>query len=148
MSDLPVKTEALIIATGATAKRLEIPGARDGELWQRGVSACAVCDGALPLFRDGPVFGIGGGDTAMEEAMFLTKYASSVTIVHRRNEFRASKIMQARALGNPKIKVMWDSVVEEAKAETRLLGLPRHQKYQDRYGAGGARCRLVLCHRA
>ncbi|HYF47129.1 MAG TPA: FAD-dependent oxidoreductase, partial [Acidimicrobiales bacterium] len=70
------QARALIIATGATAKRDDIPGTRDGELWQRGVSACAVCDGALPMFRNVPLFVIGGGDSAMEEAGFLTKFAS------------------------------------------------------------------------
>jgi thioredoxin reductase (NADPH) len=94
---------ALIIATGATAKRDDVPGTRDGELWQRGVSACAVCDGALPVFRGKPLFVIGGGDSAMEEAVFLTKFGSRVTIVHRRDELRASKIMQHRAQENPKI---------------------------------------------
>ncbi len=98
--------QALIIATGATAKRDDVPGTRDGELWQRGVSACAVCDGALPMFRNKAMFVIGGGDSAMEEAGFLTKFASKVYLVHRRDELRASKIMQDRARANPKIEFL------------------------------------------
>jgi thioredoxin reductase (NADPH) len=98
--------QALIIATGATAKRDNIPGTADGELWQRGVSACAVCDGALPVFRNKPLFVVGGGDSAMEEAHFLTKFASKVYIVHRRDELRASVIMQRRAQQNPKIEFL------------------------------------------
>src|SRR4029079_1297532 len=98
------EAKALIIATGATAKRDDIVGTRDGELWQRGVSACAVCDGALPGFRGKPLFVIGGGDSAMEEATFLTKFGSSVTIVHRRDDLRASRIMIHRAESNPKIQ--------------------------------------------
>ena len=111
------EAETLIIATGATARRLEIPGAgdmSDGGFWQRGVSACAVCDGALPAYRNQPLAVIGGGDSAMEEASFLTKYGSTVYILHRRDELRASKIMQQRALDNPKIEFLWSSVVTEA----------------------------------
>ena len=107
--------DSVIIATGATAKRLDIPGANDGELWQKGISACAVCDGALPAFRDQPLVVIGGGDSAVEEASFLTKYGSTVYIVHRRDELRASKIMQQRALDNPKIEMLWSHRVTEAK---------------------------------
>jgi thioredoxin reductase (NADPH) len=99
-------TNALIIATGATAKRDDIPGTRDNELWQKGVSACAVCDGALPVFRNQPLFVVGGGDSAMEEANFLTKFASKVYIVHRREELRASAIMQDRARKNAKIELL------------------------------------------
>lgn len=106
------ETNAIIIATGATAKRLDIPGARDGEFWQKGVTACAVCDGAAPIFRNRPLFVIGGGDTAMEEALFLTKFGSRVYIVHRRDQLRASKIMQERVFKNHKIEVLWDSVIE------------------------------------
>jgi len=98
--------KVLVIATGATAKRDDIPGTRDGELWQRGVSACAVCDGALPMFRNKPLFVIGGGDSAMEEATFLSKFGSQVFLVHRRDELRASQIMQQRARGNPKIEML------------------------------------------
>ncbi len=98
--------KTLIIATGATAKRDDIPGTRDNELWQKGVSACAVCDGALPMFRNKPLFVVGGGDSAMEEASFLSKFASKVHLVHRRDEFRASAIMQERAKANPKIEMM------------------------------------------
>lgn len=105
------EADSVIISTGATAKRLDIPGAGDGEFWQKGVTACAVCDGAAPIFRNNPLFVIGGGDTAMEEAMFLTKFGSRIYIVHRRDQFRASKIMQERALKNPKIEVLWDSEV-------------------------------------
>lgn len=100
------EARAIIIATGATAKRDDVPGTRDGELWQKGVSACAVCDGALPMFRNKPMFVVGGGDSAMEEASFLTKFASKVYIVHRRDELRASAIMQARAKSNPKIEML------------------------------------------
>ena len=100
------EAKALIVATGATAKRDDVPGTRDGELWQKGVSACAVCDGALPMFRGKPLFVVGGGDSAMEEASFLTKFASKVYIVHRRDELRASAIMQARAKDNPKIEML------------------------------------------
>lgn len=108
---------SIIISTGATAKRLDIKGTGDNEFWQKGVTACAVCDGAAPIFRNRPLFVVGGGDTAMEEALFLTKFGSKVYIVHRRDELRASKIMQERALRNPKIEVIWDSVVVEVKGD-------------------------------
>ncbi|MFT3691774.1 MAG: thioredoxin-disulfide reductase [Kofleriaceae bacterium] len=100
------EAKAIIIATGATAKRDDIVGTRDNELWQKGVSACAVCDGALPVFRNKPLFVVGGGDSAMEEASFLTKFASRVYIVHRRDELRASAIMQERAKHNEKIEFL------------------------------------------
>ena len=105
------EAKTIIIATGATAKRDDIPGTRDGELWQKGVSACAVCDGALPMFRNKPMFVVGGGDSAMEEASFLTKFASKVYIVHRRDELRASAIMQERAKANPKIEFLFSHKV-------------------------------------
>lgn len=112
-SKTQVTTEAIIIATGATAKRLEIEGAGDGEFWQKGVTACAVCDGAAPIFRNRPLFVIGGGDSAVEEAIFLTKYGSRVFIVHRRDQLRASKIMAERALKHPKIEILWNSGIEK-----------------------------------
>lgn len=104
-------TDSVIIATGATAKRLEIPGAGDGEFWQKGVTACAVCDGAMPLFRNQPLYVIGGGDSAVEESVFLTKFGSHVYLVHRRDKLRASKIMQERAMNHPKITILWDSEI-------------------------------------
>ncbi len=110
-----VTADSLIIATGATAKRLDIPGAGDGEFWQKGVTACAVCDGAMPIFRDKELYVIGGGDTAVEEATFLTKYGSKVYIVHRRDELRASKIMAQHAMDNPKIEILWNHVVTKVE---------------------------------
>eukprot|EP01134_Creolimax_fragrantissima_P002251 CFRG2251T1 len=115
-----VRARAVIIATGATARRLHFPGVNDGEFWQKGVSACAVCDGALPLFRNKPLIVVGGGDSAMEEALFLTKFASKVYILHRRDELRASKIMQNRALSNKKIEVLFNTIPVEAKGEEFL----------------------------
>jgi len=112
-----VRAESLIISTGATAKRLEIEGAGDGEFWQKGVTACAVCDGAAPIFRNKPLYVIGGGDSAVEEALFLTKYGSKVFIVHRRDELRASKIMAGRALKHPKIEVLWNSAIEKISGD-------------------------------
>ena len=111
----------LIIATGATAKRLFVSG--EDRLWQQGISACAVCDGALPIFRNKPLVVVGGGDTAVEEATYLSKFASMVYVVHRRNELRASKIMQSRLFANPKITMIWDSAVEEAVGERALAGV-------------------------
>lgn len=110
--------ESLIIATGATAKRLEIEGAGDHEFWQKGVTACAVCDGAAPIFKNRPLFVIGGGDSAVEEATFLTKYGSKVYIVHRRDELRASKIMAERAKNHPKIEILWNAVIEKIMGDS------------------------------
>ncbi|GAB4236706.1 MAG: thioredoxin-disulfide reductase [Chlamydiales bacterium] len=115
------RAKALIIATGANAKRLDIPGTRDGEFWNKGVSACAICDGAMPIFRNKTLFVIGGGDSACEEALYLTKYADKVYIVHRRDEFRASKIMAKRAIEHPKITVLWDSVLVKVEG-TNIVG--------------------------
>ena len=112
-SSVKAAAHSIIIATGATAKRLDIEGARDGEFWQKGVSACAVCDGAAPIFRNRPLYVIGGGDSAVEEAIFLTKYGSRVHIVHRRDELRASKIMAERAMKHPKIEILWNSAIEK-----------------------------------
>lgn len=110
-----VLADSVIIATGATAKRLDIPGTRDGEFWQKGVTACAVCDGAMPIFRDKELYVIGGGDTAVEEAIFLTKYGSKVYIVHRRDQLRASKIMAQHALEHPKIEILWNHVLTKVE---------------------------------
>lgn len=111
------EAHALIIATGATAKRLQIPGANEGEFWQKGVTACAVCDGASPIFRDKDLYVVGGGDTAVEEAIFLTKFGSKVYIVHRRDELRASKIMAERALKHPKVEILWSHVVARVEGD-------------------------------
>jgi thioredoxin reductase (NADPH) len=106
-----IKALSVIIGTGARAKTLD--PINNDKFWQNGVSACAVCDGALPIFREKPLAVVGGGDTAMEEASFLSKYGSKVYLIHRRDEFRASKIMQQRVLDNPKIEVLWSTTVKE-----------------------------------
>ncbi len=135
-----VSTEALIIATGATAKRLDVPGTRDGELWQKGVTACAVCDGAAPLFRDKDLYVFGGGDTAVEEAIFLTKYGKKVYIVHRREELRASKVMAERVLKHPKIEMIWNHVlvkVEGDKVVSRVVLKDVNSNAETTHDAGG-----------
>ncbi|MBI4604194.1 MAG: thioredoxin-disulfide reductase [Planctomycetes bacterium] len=115
-----VDTHALIVATGATAKRLGVPG--EERLWTKGISACAVCDGALPIVRQKDLVVVGGGDTAVEEATYLTKFAAMVHLVHRRDQLRASKIMQERALKHPKIRLVWDTVLVDAEGTDRVTG--------------------------
>ena len=112
------RAKTVIIATGATARWLGIPG--EEKLRGRGVSACATCDGFF--FRDRELLVVGGGDTAMEEAMFLTKFASKVTIVHRRDAFRASKVMQDRVFANDKVEVLWNTVLDEIVGEDAVTG--------------------------
>ena len=114
-----VEAEAVIIATGATARRMGVPG--ESEYWQKGISACAVCDGALPIYRNKELAVIGGGDSAIEEAHHLTKFGTKVYLIHRRDELRASKAMQKRAFDNPKIEIVWDSVLEEAEGDGKVL---------------------------
>jgi thioredoxin reductase (NADPH) len=116
--DHEYRARTLIIATGASAKWLQIPG--EDVLRGRGVSSCATCDGFF--FRDRELIVVGGGDTAMEEATFLTKFASKVNIVHRRDEFRASQIMIDRAMGDPKIEVHWNTTLEEVLGDGAVSG--------------------------
>ena len=115
-----VKANSVIISTGATAKRMGVPS--EEKMWNNGMSACAVCDGALPMFRNQPLMVIGGGDTAVEEATYLAKFASVVYLVHRRDELRASKIMQERALKHPKLEILWDTVLEDAVGQDYVTG--------------------------
>jgi thioredoxin reductase (NADPH) len=111
--------QTVIIATGATAQRLGLPG--EDQYWQRGMSACAVCDGALPIFRDKPLVVIGGGDSACEEASYLAKFGSKVTMLVRRDELRASKAMQKRVFDNEKITIMWNTNATEVLGDGKLL---------------------------
>jgi thioredoxin reductase (NADPH) len=107
--------ETVIIATGATAKRMGVPG--ESEFWQRGISACAVCDGGLPIFRNKHVVVVGGGDSAAEEANYLTKFASKVTLLVRRDALRASKAMQERVFANPKITIRWNTQLKSVQGD-------------------------------
>lgn len=127
------EARSIIVATGATAKYLGLES--EERFMNMGVSACATCDGALPRFRDKPLVVVGGGDTAMEEALFLTNYASEVHVIHRRDEFRASNIMADRVLANEKIVVEWDSVVDEVLGDekggvsgVRIMNLKSEEK--------------------
>jgi len=115
-----VRAKAVIIATGAVARRMGVPN--EEKMWNNGMSACAVCDGALPFFKNQPLMVIGGGDTAVEEASYLTKFGSVVYLVHRRDELRASKIMQKRAFDNKKLEIIWDTVFEDAIGEDFVTG--------------------------
>ncbi|MEW6623410.1 MAG: thioredoxin-disulfide reductase [Bacillota bacterium] len=111
-----IEAKAVIIATGAEGRKLEVPG--ENEFQGRGVSYCATCDGAF--FKGKTVAVVGGGDSAVEEAIFLTKFASEVMLIHRRGELRAAKILQERALENPKIAFVWNSVVESIEGENKV----------------------------
>lgn len=124
-----VETHAVIVATGARANYLNLES--ESRFKNMGVSACAVCDGAMPRFRERPLVVVGGGDSAMEEATFLTKFASTVYIVHRRDKLRASRIMADRALNNEKVTVKWNSTIDE------VLG-------NDQDGVTGVRIRSTL----
>ena len=115
--DEAFETKTVILASGANHRHLGVPG--EEEYNSRGVSYCAVCDGAF--FRDEDLLVVGGGDSAVEEAIFLTRFAKSVTIVHRRDQLRAQKLLQERAFANEKISFIWDSVVKEIKGDDRRV---------------------------
>lgn len=121
--------DAVIIATGANARRLDLPG--EEKYWQNGISACAVCDGAVPIFRNKPLYVIGGGDSAAEEAMFLTKYGSHVTVLVRKDKLRASRAMAKRLLANPKVTVRFNTVATEVVGEEGPRGLMTHLKVKN-----------------
>ncbi|MFM6197443.1 MAG: thioredoxin-disulfide reductase [Planktothrix sp.] len=116
-----LKTHAIVIATGATAKRLHLP--HEEQFWNAGISACAICDGASPIFKGVELAVIGGGDTATEEAVYLTKYATHVHLLVRRHELRASKTMQQRVLTHPKITVHWNTEVIDVYGNDKLGGI-------------------------
>ncbi|KAJ5769950.1 uncharacterized protein N7511_002001 [Penicillium nucicola] len=129
-NDAPARTaDAVIIATGANARRLNLPG--EETYWQNGISACAVCDGAVPIFRNKPLYVIGGGDSAAEEAMFLAKYGSDVTVLVRKDKLRASKVMAERLLAHPKCKVRFNTVATEVLGENKPNGLMTHLRVKN-----------------
>jgi thioredoxin reductase (NADPH) len=114
-----IETKSIIIATGAVAKRMYLIG--EDVYRQRGVSACAVCDGGLPLFRNKPLVVIGGGDSACEEANYLSKFGSKVYMLVRRDELRASKVMQERVKNNPKIEMLWNTEGVEISGDGKVM---------------------------
>ncbi|HEX9887546.1 MAG TPA: thioredoxin-disulfide reductase [Longimicrobiales bacterium] len=118
-----VEADAVILATGANAKWIGVPGEEELARTGGGVSACAVCDGALPFYRGKTLAVVGGGDSAMEEAIYLTGFAEEVVLIHRRQEFRASSIMAERALANPKIRVEWNTVVTAVLGDGEIEAL-------------------------
>jgi thioredoxin reductase (NADPH) len=118
-TDADLATRALIVSTGARSLMLDVPG--ESRLLGHGLSTCATCDGFF--FRDQDIAVVGGGDSALEEAIFLTRFARTVTLIHRRKELRASKIMQDRAFANEKIVFRWDTVVNEVLGDTKVSGL-------------------------
>ncbi|MAT81688.1 MAG: thioredoxin-disulfide reductase [Phycisphaerae bacterium] len=118
-----VHAKAVILATGATANWMGLENELRLATSGGGVSACAVCDGALPMFRDQPLGVVGGGDSAMEEAHYLTKFASKVYVIHRRDELRASKTMQKRFLDEPNAEVVWNSVVNDVTGDSSITGV-------------------------
>lgn len=115
----PHTADAIILATGASAKRLSLPG--EDQYWQQGISACAVCDGAVPIFRNKPLAVVGGGDSAAEEALFLTKYGSKVYVIVRKDKLRASAVMAKRLASHPKVEILFNHVSIEAKGDGKLL---------------------------
>jgi thioredoxin reductase (NADPH) len=119
----PVRALTVIVATGAKAKWIGLPNEMRLAQQGGGVSACAVCDGALMFYRNKKLAVVGGGDTAMEEALYLTKYANEVIIIHRRDKFRASKVMADRVLGHPKVSVIWNSQVAEVHGDDEITGV-------------------------
>ncbi len=121
--DSVYEAHALIIATGATANWLGLENEQRLAQSGGGVSACAVCDGAMPVFRDKELAVVGGGDSAVEEASYLTKFASKVYLVHRRDELRASRIMARRAMENPKIEILWNTIVVDVLGDESITGL-------------------------
>ncbi len=121
--DAEYRAHALIVATGATANWLGLENEQRLARSGGGVSACAVCDGALPVFRDKVLAVVGGGDSAVEEASYLTKFGSKVCMIHRRDELRASKIMAKRAIDNPKIEILWNKIVIDVLGEDMISGV-------------------------
>ncbi len=119
----PLQAHTVIVATGAAAKWIGLDSELRLAQHGGGVSACAVCDGAMPFYRNKRLAVVGGGDTAMEEAMYLTKFASEVVIIHRRDSFRASKVMANRVLAHPKVRVLWNSQVTEVVGDAFITGL-------------------------
>ena len=118
-----VEANSVIIATGANARWLGLPNEERLAQSGGGVSACAVCDGALPFFRDRVIAVVGGGDSAIEEALYMTKFASEVVVIHRRDELRASKIMQERAFAAEKIRIEWNTIVTDVLGDDEITGL-------------------------
>jgi thioredoxin reductase (NADPH) len=118
-----IEASAVILATGANARWIGLDNEERLAQSGGGVSACAVCDGALPFFRDRVIAVVGGGDSAMEDALYMTKFASEVVVIHRRDELRASRIMQQRAFDNDKIRMAWNTVVTDVLGDDEITGL-------------------------
>jgi thioredoxin reductase (NADPH) len=143
-SGAEVAARTLIVATGAKAKWIGLPGELKLAMSGGGVSACAVCDGALPAYRNKVLAVVGGGDTAMEETLYLTKFAREVVVIHRRDSFRASKVMAARVLAHPKVRVLWNTRVDDVVGATDMTGFESLERLRLVDTVTGARSELEV----